>query len=419
MKPRILLWVIPVLLVIAHFGIRHAPKVPPAAQPSPTPDAQSSFKAIRSTIGRGETLFDVFKSNGLDISDLMAIKEAAASVHRLKEVQPGQPYAITVDLDNCVNSFVYWIDSDSILKVQRVESGFQAEKCKVPYEASILTLAGSIDDNLISSIGEDREHLLLALKISDIFAWDIDFTSDLRKDDAYVIVVEGLYLNGEFRKFGEVLSAEFVNSGKRHVAYRFECGGKVDYYDGGGKSLKKAFLKAPLSFRRISSYFSRKRFHPILRTYRPHRGVDYAAARGTPVSATCDGTVVLAGRKPQYGRLVVLKHRNGYRTYYGHLSRIKRRVKRVAKVEQGDVIGYVGATGLASGPHLHYEVRQRGRHVNPLTMESVGGDRIPVAFMTEFRRVTGTMDAMLAASAQYSVGLSQTDKASTIARQGG
>jgi murein DD-endopeptidase MepM/ murein hydrolase activator NlpD len=245
-------------------------------------------------------------------------------------------------------------------------------------------------------MSEGKGNLMLALQLSDIFAWDIDFSTDIRNDDVFKIVVEGLYLNGEFKKYGEILSAEFVNKGETFSAYRFENDGRVDYYSSEGKSLRKAFLKAPLSFRRISSYFSRGRYHPVLKIYRPHHGLDYAAPTGTPVSAAGDGAVLFAGRKGQYGNLIIVRHSNGYKTYYGHLSRIGKGVRKGTRVDQGEVIGYVGATGLATGPHLHYEMRVNNRPINPLSLKIPHGKAIPASLMADFRKFKNEMDVKLA-----------------------
>ena len=172
--------------------------------------------------------------------------------------------------------------------------------------------------------------------------------------------------------------------------------GKDSYYDAAGKALKKAFLKAPLNFRRISSYFSTGRFHPVLKIYRPHHGLDYAAPAGTPVSAVGDGEVSFAGRKGQYGNLVVIKHRNGWKTYYGHLSKIEKGVWKGKYAEQGQVIGYVGATGLATGPHLHYEIRTGKKPVNPLKVKFPGGEPIPKSLMAGFEERKNKLDYQLA-----------------------
>jgi murein DD-endopeptidase MepM/ murein hydrolase activator NlpD len=365
-------------------------------RPESVSSDREACKEICGTVKEGETLFDIFKRYSLDVGDLLKLREASADIHRLRQLHPGQTYKIAVDEHSRVDSFDYWIDEDNILSIKRVGTGFCAEKVCVEYEKRIERLGGIIRDNLITSMGEDRERVMLALRLSDIFAWDIDFSSDLRKGDIYKLVVEGYYLDGEFKKYGDILSAEFVNHGELYHAYRFERNGEADYFDGDGKSLKRAFLKAPLNFRRISSYFSRSRLHPILRIYRPHRGLDYSAPAGTPVSAVGEGTVQFAGYKRQYGKLVIIKHANGWRTYYGHLSTIAKSIRRGKKIHQGQVIGRVGSTGLATGPHLHYELRIRNKPVNPLSVKMPRGKAIPEKHLAEFRAFRNQMDAQFA-----------------------
>jgi murein DD-endopeptidase MepM/ murein hydrolase activator NlpD len=236
----------------------------------------------------------------------------------------------------------------------------------------------------------------VALQLSDVFAWDIDFSSDLREGDTYKIVIEGYYLDGVLKKYGDILSTEFVNQGETFRAYRYEIDGQADYFDEQGKSVKRAFLKAPLNFRRISSYFARSRFHPILRIYRPHHGLDYSAPAGTPVSAVGEGTVQFAGYKGQYGKLVIIKHTNGWRTYYGHLSKIANGIRTGKKIHQEQVIGRVGSTGLATGPHLHYELRINNKPVNPLSMKMPRGKSIPDNLLAVFRTFKNQMDAQFA-----------------------
>lgn len=365
---------------------------------SPDADDESRvrYKEVSDTIKKGETLFDIFKKYNLDASELFKIKEASAHIHKLRKVHPGRQYKIVFDESYQIDSFVYWIDDDNLLNIKRDENGFRSEKVEVIYERRIEQTGGMIKDNLIASIGEGRENLMLGLQLSDIFSWDIDFTSDIRNGDVFKIIAEGLYLDGEFRKYGDILSAEFQNNGKTYNAYRFEFDGKADYYDADGRSLKKAFLKAPLSFRRISSGYSKGRFHPVLKIYRPHHGLDYAAPAGTAVSAIGDGTVVFAGKKGQYGNLVIVKHPNGYKTYYGHLSKIGRGVKNGTKVEQGEIIGNVGSTGLATGPHLHYEVRINNRPVNPLTIKIPKGEPVSVKLMADFTKMKSEMNSRIA-----------------------
>ena len=397
--------IVAVFLVIAFLTIRNnfdvvsPAKTTTSVSGSAAASADNStaaFREIKGKIRKGETLFDIFKKYRLDPRALFELKEASADVYRLRDLRPKQPYKIVLDDNDQINSFEYWINDDTILNIKSTDSGFCAVKIPVPYETKVLHIGGTINDNLISSMGGGRENLMLALRLSDIFAWDIDFTTDLRKNDKFRIVVEGLYRDGEFRKYGDILSAEFVNDGENYFAYRYSYDGKTDYFNADGKSLRKAFLKAPLSYRRISSRFSNRRFQPILKIWRPHHGLDYAAPRGTPVSASGDGTVLFAGRDGGYGNLIILRHRNGWKTYYGHLSRFARRLRKGERVSQGELIGYVGSTGLSTGPHLHYEMRIHNKPVNPLSVKIPHGESIPKSLMADFRRVKDKMDSQLA-----------------------
>jgi murein DD-endopeptidase MepM/ murein hydrolase activator NlpD len=372
--------------------------------------AQQTCKEICGTVKKGETLFDIFKKYKLHVEELFALKEASADVHKLGNLYPGRAYKITVNGDNRIDSFTYSIDENNTLHIIRTDSGFSAEKKRVEYKKRIEYVAGVIKDNLISSIGEGSEKLRLALQLSDIYAWDIDFNTDIRNGDKFKIVVEGLYLNGQFRKYGDILSAEFINNGEIYRAYRFEYNGVADYFDAEGRSLKRAFLKAPVSFRRISSGFSNRRFHPILKIYRPHHGLDYAAPLGSPVSAVGDGTVVFSGYRGEYGKLIILRHPNGWKTYYGHLSRIARSIKRRKSIHQGDIIGYVGATGLATGPHLHFEMRIHNRPVNPLKVKLPRGKPVPDAMFAEFGRFRDQMDSRIASITMPSFAVAGKDR---------
>ncbi|MGE5301039.1 MAG: peptidoglycan DD-metalloendopeptidase family protein [Acidobacteriota bacterium] len=361
-----------------------------------SPEAVAAFREISGNIKKGETLYDISKKYHLDFGTLFKLREASADIHELRNLRPDRPYAIALDGNDRVCSFVYWIDDDNMLTIKGTASGYCASNEPVFYEKKVIRLGGGIKDNLVSSVESAQGDLGLALEISDIFAWDIDFTTDLRNGDVYKVVVEGLYLDGQFRKYGEILSAEFSNNGRTYRACSFARTGRTDYFDENGRSLKKAFLKVPLNFRRVSSFFSGRCMHPILKIARPRHGVDYAAPYGTPVSAAGDGTVIVSGRKGQYGRLVGIRHPNGYTTYYGHFSRIVKGMSAGRKVEQGDLIGYVGATGLATGPLLHCEMRVRGKAVNPLTAPLPHGEPIPVSLMNDFIAFRRTMDTQLA-----------------------
>jgi len=251
--------------------------------------AAATLFRISGIVEKGQTLYEIFKRHGLDPGEIFHVKEALAGVHSIREIRPGQPYEIHVDPEKRLSTFVYWVNEDSLVRVTRAGEGFQAEKLNLEYEKKLLCLEGAIEDNLIASMGGGQQNLLLALSLSDVFAWDIDFTTALRKGDTFRLLVEGLYRDGEFKKYGNILAAEFVNDGVLYRAFRFEIDGRADYYDATGRSLRKAFLKAPLSFRRVSSGFSKSRLHPVLKIRRAHNGTDYVAPTGTPVSAMANG----------------------------------------------------------------------------------------------------------------------------------
>jgi murein DD-endopeptidase MepM/ murein hydrolase activator NlpD len=228
--------------------------------------------------------------------------------------------------------------------------------------------SGSIRSSLFAATDVAGLSDAVAIQIADIFSTDIDFHRDLRRDDRFTVVYEMFYDQGAPVRSGRLLAAEFVNQGKAHQAVYFEYAeNRGGYYTPDGKNIRKAFLRSPLEFSRITSGFTQSRFHPVLKTWRAHKGIDYAAAPGTRVKATGDGVVEFAGRhQGGYGNLVVLRHQSKYTTWYGHLSGFAGGVRKGARIAQGDVIGFVGATGLATGPHLHYEFRINDVHQNPL-----------------------------------------------------
>jgi murein DD-endopeptidase MepM/ murein hydrolase activator NlpD len=353
---------------------------------------------ISGIVEKGQSLYEIFKHHGLDPRELFHVKEALAGVHSIREIRPGQPYEIQVDPEKRLSAFVYWVNEDSLVRVTRAGDGYQAEKLNLEYDRRLLCLEGAIEDNLIASMGGGQQNLLLALNLSDVFAWDIDFTTALRKGDTFRMLVEGLYRDGKFKKYGNILAAESVNDGVLYRAYRFESDGRADYFDAEGRSLRKAFLKAPLSFRRISSGFSKSRLHPVLNIRRAHNGTDYVAPKGTPVSAMANGQVLAAGRQGGYGNLVIVRHPNGYKTFYGHLSGFAKGVRKGASVSQGQLIGYVGATGLATGPHLHFEMRVNDRPVNLRKVVIPPGEPVPQALIASYKAARNGLAGQLASA---------------------
>jgi murein DD-endopeptidase MepM/ murein hydrolase activator NlpD len=256
-------------------------------------------------------------------------------------------------------------------------SGYKVAADTVPVTVITKRVEGVLETCLWEACLEAGEDPQIALKLSDVLGWEIDFVTDPRKGDTFTMIYEELYCEGRKIGLGNVIGAVYTNEGDEHVAIGFaEPDGTMEYYDCEGNSVRRVFLKSPLNYRRISSYFSHRRFHPILKTYRPHYGVDYAAPTGTPVVSIGDGRVTRAGWNGGMGNYVEIRHNNIYSSCYGHLSKYGRGVRGGVRVKQGQVIGYVGSTGLSTGPHLDFRVKKYGSYVNPLTIDYPRGEPV-------------------------------------------
>ncbi len=323
---------------------------------------------VRGEIEQGETLASALSAlvGNRAIHDLV---EAARPDYDLGSVKPGQPFRLSLTEDGQFRTFAYAIDELRTLRVSRRGRELHSDIASRQYEIRVGTASGTIQSSLFETIDAMGEKDELAMELSEIFAWDIDFNTAIRRGDTFRVAVEKFYLDGQLRRYGKILAAEFVNSGRPLRAVRFEGqDGHAAYYEPSGEPLKKAFLKSPLRFTRISSSFSSGRFHPILHVTRAHHGTDLTAGYGTPVRAIGHGAVISAGFQGGYGKLVVLRHANGYTSYYGHLSKIL--VRPGERVSQSDLVGLVGATGLATGPHLHYGITRNGAWADPMRIQS-------------------------------------------------
>jgi murein DD-endopeptidase MepM/ murein hydrolase activator NlpD len=255
---------------------------------------------------------------------------------------------------------------------------------------------GTIESSLFEAAADADIPEDVIMNLVGIFGWDIDFSLDIRRGDRFGIVYEELYRDDVKIRSGRILAARFINNGKTYRAVLYtDPEGNSDYYSPDGKSMRKAFLRSPVEFSRISSRFSNKRWHPILSKWRSHKGVDYAAPRGTPVKAAGDGKVIHVGTQGGYGRLVVIRHGGRYTTAYGHLNGYARGIRVGAKVKQGQIIGYVGSSGLATGPHLHYEFRVNGVHRNPLTVKLPEAEPVQPSYLADFEENTRIYLSML------------------------
>ena len=359
--------------------------------PGPAPASVDPGKdpphEIVDRVRKGETVSAIFEKHRLDLGELFRMRQASASVHPLKDISAGRPYTITLDPDNTILSLAYHINDEEILRIVRADPGYRAVKVPIEYERRIGTLGGVVRTNLVSALPGGGPAALLAIELSEIFSWDVDFNTDFRKGDTFRVLVEERWLDGEFRKYGDILAAELCVDGHRFRAYRFETRRVAGLLRRRGEIVEEGVPEGAVELPEDLSGFTKRRMHPILKIPRPHLGVDYAAPKGTPVSTVGDGTVSFAGRKGPNGNLVIVRHPNGYTTSYGHLARISKGIRRGAAVRQGDVIGTVGATGLATGPHLDHRIRRNGAFLNPLTVNLPQGGVIPRNRMAAFRDV--------------------------------
>jgi len=329
---------------------------------------------VHGSFGRNDTVASALEEQ-LSPAAVHRLVEAARPTYDLARVTVGRPFALALGPDGLLRAFTYGIDDLRTLRVIRHGDDLEAEVLTRTYDSRTAVVAGEIQSSLFETIADTGEHAQLAFDLADIFAWDIDFNTEIQAGDAFRVAVEKLSLDGRFVRYGRILAATFQRGERTLYAVRYEGSQGAGYYDLEGTPLRKAFLRSPLRFTRISSRFSRRRLHPILKVRRPHLGIDYAAPQGTPVMAASDGVVIAAGWSGGYGRIVRLRHANGYQTLYGHLSRIS--VRRGQRVSQGQKIGAVGKTGLATGPHLDYRMSLNGKYVDPLRIQLPPAEPIP------------------------------------------
>ena len=327
-----------------------------------------SVRVIRDTLRRDDSIYSSLKQHGVPELQIAQLTQALGKVFDAKNrSRPRDNYILTADMSGQLREFRYVSHSqpEKPILVERNGNGLHGRRLSLPLERRTEVLEIVIADNLSNAMNRAGESDVLTDLLADkIFGAVIDFQKDPREGDRLGVVFEKLYQDDRFVRYGDVRLARYEGEQVSKTAVSFDNGdGRARFYDDGGNALRRPFLLKPLSFRRISSRFNRRRFHPILKKTIPHLGTDYAARRGTPVWATARGKVVHAGWKGSYGKMVEIEHPNGYRTRFAHLSRVK--VRAGQSVDQYDTIGLVGATGRATGPHLHYELIKRGRHLDP------------------------------------------------------
>lgn len=340
---------------------------------------------FRGNFERGDTMSTILERTSE--GEVGHYLNAASKVFPLKSFRDGQPYAVTTDGESGhVKKFEYEINSNEKLVVEG-EKEAKARLEEIEYDVELKTINAEIGDSLFQSVADIGENPQIALRIVSLFGSEINFLRDLREGDSFSVVVEKRYRNGQFRDYGRVLAARFKNRGKVWEAFLFrDAYGAPAYYNADGENLHKALLQSPLSVTRVTSRFSHNRQHPILGYSRPHLGVDYGAPTGTPVKAVGDGTVAARGWAGGYGNQIVIKHVDSLESMYSHLSGFARGVRVGGKVKQGQVIGFVGSTGLSTGPHLDFRLRHRGRFINPSKAINPRGAPVPQQLKADFKR---------------------------------
>ena len=341
----------------------------------------------------GETLGQLFTELGLGASEAREASIELARHVEPRKVKAGSMYTAYFDSARQLTDFELAIDNKGKVHIGRDVTGWRSNWR--PYIRTVETSVGSgeLATSLEGAISQAGAPPVLAYQMADVLQWDLDFTRDLRVGDQFHVLYERVYLDGDYSSLGDILALRYENRGQILEAYRF--GEDDSYYDAEGRPLKKMFLRSPLKFSRITSRFSRKRFHPVLKRYRPHYGVDYGAPTGTPVRVTSNGTVRFVGWNKGGGKTVKVRHPGGYESNYLHLSKFAPGISSGRSVRQGEVIGFVGSTGLSTGPHLDYRVKRNGTWIDPLTIKSVPARALSAGERGQFLRMRDNLRAKL------------------------
>jgi murein DD-endopeptidase MepM/ murein hydrolase activator NlpD len=366
----------------------------PVLQVQQQTPAVEDWRRVR--VRPGQTLSDIFLAQGLGFADVQRTLDAGKDASALRNIHPGDEFSFLLGSDGNLQGLRF--DRDA---AHRVTLRFDRDAVTEAVQARALeqrehVAHGVITGSLFGAAARAGISEGMIVKLADVFKYDIDFIKDIRAGDSFTVIYDDVYRDGAYLHEGDIIAAEFFNQGKRYTAYRFkQADGSIAYYSEDGRPLRKSLLRTPVAFTRISSRFSLARKHPILGYTRAHTGVDYAAPKGTPIHAAGDGVITFRGREHGYGNFVIIRHNATYSTAYGHMSRFAKGERVGEHVRQGEVIGYVGMTGLATGPHLHYEVRVNGKQRNPLTMTMPKPQPLAPKLLAQFKQQMQPMLARL------------------------
>jgi murein DD-endopeptidase MepM/ murein hydrolase activator NlpD len=340
-------------------------------------------KVISGVFKKGDTASSVLKPY-LPLKIIYHLEKQSKKLFPFTRFKAGRPFHISL-YQNTFSRFEYEIDDQSRLVIRKTKDRFEVMKTPIQYETREEVIQLDVESDISTALKKAGYCPSLAWELSDIFAWDIDFAKEIQPGDRFQVLVEKRFKHGKDKGYGPILAAVFINSGKRHQAFRYtDTQGRAGYYDPKGHSLQKGFLKSPVNYSKISSYFTKSRLHPILKVKRPHPGIDYAAPKNTPIKAVADGLIKEMGYNKTMGRYMTIQHVNGYETSYYHMNGFANGMKNGGTVSQGDVIGYVGKTGLATGYHLDFRMTKNGEHVNPLETPVTSVEPVPAEEMNRF-----------------------------------
>jgi murein DD-endopeptidase MepM/ murein hydrolase activator NlpD len=397
----------PVSLVQAHASTGgNAPDTQKLAATEP--------RWVDHTVASGESLARIFAAQGLEPALLHRIVNSDRQAKSLANIRPGQILRFRFEDDGELTALEHHRSRTEQLRVAIADDDIRPEIVSKAVDTHIASAAGIIESSLFVDGQKAGLSDAKIMELAEIFGWDIDFALELRAGDQFRVVYEKQFLDGEKLRDGPILAAEFTNRGNTYRAVRYEDkNGEVGYFDDAGHSKRRAFLRTPIKFARISSRYNPRRWHPVLKKWRAHKGVDYAAPTGTPIKASGDGKVIFRGTKGGYGRTVILQHAGKYTTLYAHMSKYSKRAKSGSRVKQGQVIGYVGTSGVSTGPHLHYEFRVNGVHKDPLKVKLPKSLSLPKKEIAAFKKATAPLlaklDAVPADTMVASVTTSQTN----------
>lgn len=397
---------LPLLAVVSAFGIIPQSEInfsfnqhitEEVVLPNPAADENKQEVFWRTErLQRGDTIAEILRRLNVDDMAASAYLRKDQTAQSLSRLSAGKDIQAESYTDGSLVSLRYFDNSNNQVIIEKLNDKFVTRTLTAQIEKRILMRTGEIASTLFGATDNAGISDAAATQLADIFSGDIDFHRDLRKGDQFSVIYEMTYRNGEPISTGKVLAAEFINQGHQYRALYYELNKNIgSYFSPDGKSMRKAFLRSPLEFSRVSSGFKLSRFHPVLNKWRAHKGVDYAAAIGTKVKVTADGTVDFVGTQGGYGNVVIVNHQGRYTTVYGHLSRFASGLRRGQRVAQGEIIAYVGQTGLASGPHLHYEFKINGQHHDPLRVALPDARPISTIQKALFQSTTSSINEQL------------------------